>query len=332
MSEGRSFGVNVTIGVHQLSQLTETYGEHLAETILGLCSNRAFLRTDDQKTADWMSKYVGNCLRSYDKQTFTYGMQHGSTYATSRQATRGKSRGGNRAHSRADTTGTADTEGVTKNETVTKQSTHSFTPGKPSTSTHADGTSTGTGQSVSHTDSASQTETETAGINWQQNESTSTGSTVGKNESSNESTANSKELRGEAAIEPHVFVTFPYPETDGVCEGVYRVPTLPFWRATLGAEEMAPQYAVPNRLNDWPATRTPEEDERVSKSTPWSDEDLNRLGLNLDPPSEPGQPGNIPQTTSPPDAVQKKLSYDSGSDAEVDYPNSRRPLENDFGF
>ena len=62
MSEGRSFGVHVALGVHQLSQMRATYGHEGADTILGLCSYAALLKAGDPLTAKWMSERIGDIL------------------------------------------------------------------------------------------------------------------------------------------------------------------------------------------------------------------------------------------------------------------------------
>ncbi|HMO85170.1 MAG TPA: type IV secretion system DNA-binding domain-containing protein, partial [Lacipirellulaceae bacterium] len=91
MGEGRAFGVNVVLGLHQLSQAREAYGENGAETIVGLCSYFAFLKSNDLRTQKWMSEVVGNCLRSYEKASFSYSTSQGQTVTASHTTTEGQS-------------------------------------------------------------------------------------------------------------------------------------------------------------------------------------------------------------------------------------------------
>ena len=56
---GRSKGVSVLIGVQSVAGLTDVYGEHRAEEILGLCTNKTFFRSGDPRTAQWASNYFG---------------------------------------------------------------------------------------------------------------------------------------------------------------------------------------------------------------------------------------------------------------------------------
>ena len=57
--KGRSKGVCVSIGFQAIEGLRDVYGEHIASEIIGQCSNKALLRMESDKTAEWASKLVG---------------------------------------------------------------------------------------------------------------------------------------------------------------------------------------------------------------------------------------------------------------------------------
>ena len=111
MSEGRSFGLNIVLGLHQLSQVREAYGENGSETIIGLCSYIACLKNNDSRTQKWMSDTIGKCLRSYEKKSFSYSTSQGKTVTTSSNTTIGESRGTSESQSRGTSEGTSSTHG-----------------------------------------------------------------------------------------------------------------------------------------------------------------------------------------------------------------------------
>ena len=271
-----------------------------------------------------MSKYVGNCLRAYAKQAYTYGTSQTKSYTTTEQNTSGTSRGVNQANTKGSSQGTADTYGRSASHSTSQQSSVSSAPGSRTTSTRGKGESEGKTVNESHTRNESTQESNTEGSSRQEHQSASFSHSQGTNDTTNNSQSNSTELRGEAAIEPHEFLNFPDPAVSGVCEGVYISPSLPVWRTQLTKEEMEPLYEFPERLDDWPVKRTPEEDERVSKSVSWTADDLVRLCLDL--PSDESSPPAIGWSggtvlLSPPDDVERP---DGAPDSTI---NSEVPLE-----
>jgi len=280
MGEGRSFGIDCVLGLHQLSQLQETYGEHLADSIIGLCSYRAFLKAGDTKTAEWMSKYVGNCLRAYEKKAYTYGTSQSKSFTTTEQNTIGSSQGENQATTKGTSHGTSESYGKSESHSNSQQSSVSSGLGRRPSTTRGTSETEGRSLSESHTHNESTQESVTEGTSLQMNESTSSSHSQGTSDTTSNSQSDSTELRGEAAIEPHEFLNFPDPAVSGTCEGVYISPSLPVWRTQLTIDEMEPRYEFPERLDDWPAKRSKEEDERVSKSMSWTAEDIARLSLD----------------------------------------------------
>lgn len=258
MGEGRSFGVNVVLGLHQLSQIRETYGENVSETIVGLVSHRAYLRSDDPRTQEWMSKHIGNCLRSYEKESFSYSSSEGLVTTESENTSTGGSEGEGEQHNTATMRGKSDTEGSSSS---------------PS----------GYVRNTAHTDSEQSTEgnstTTQRSVNW----TTATGKATAVNNTNTKSTSKTIELRGEPAIEPADF-KFKDPEVTGECEGVYVTPTLPVWRTKLTKNQVQPEYAFPEKLNQSRVSRTLEEDHAATRSRVWDQDDLTRLYLDQTPP------------------------------------------------
>ncbi|WP_428306715.1 type IV secretion system DNA-binding domain-containing protein [Lacipirellula sp.] len=321
MSEGRSFGVNVTIGLHQLSQLTETYGENLSETILGLCANRVFLRTDDQRTAKWMSENIGTCVRAYDKKCYTYGIANGKSFTTTEQRSSGTTEGNNRGTVTGITVGATNTVASSINDSTSVNRGHSSTPGQNPTTSQGSADTTGTGSTNSHAQNVSASLSKSEGSNRSSHVNRASSVANGGTSTSSSNESNSTELRGEATIEIHEFMSFPQPAATGLCEVVIHVPTLPPWREQLSHDQMAPLYDWPERLQDWPTSRSPDEDELVSRSVAWSTEDLERLGLDTVPLPDEGSESKDEirrlQSQSPPDEIEPKLlGGNSESDKE----------------
>lgn len=346
LSEGRSFGINVILGLHQLSQMRETYGEHVSETILGMCSNYVFLKAGDITTATWMSKTIGNCLRAYNKDAYTFGTTKGKTITTSEQSTQGFSQGSNRSSTKGTSRGTTDTHGESRSSTKNTQSNTSYEGGRPKSSSQGKSETEGGGTSESHSKNNSSNESETTGTNSQKSDSRSTGHSYANSETSSSSHTESVELRGEASIEPHEFINFPDPEVDGVCEGVYRVTSFPIWRVQISKDRMLPKYEFPEKLNEKPARRSSEDDERVTKSAAWTDDDLVRLAINS-LPEQPQGPSHgslnscglldLLDPTEPPIPAEPPIddqdpTTDADEQGSSDDQEDDNPLETDFDF
>ena len=59
LTKGRSKGVRAVLAWQAIEGLREVYGDKIAEEVAGMCSNKAFLRTDSYETAKWNSQVVG---------------------------------------------------------------------------------------------------------------------------------------------------------------------------------------------------------------------------------------------------------------------------------
>ena len=284
MEEGRWLGINTHLGIHQLSQVRETYGENGSETIIGLCSYLAFLKSNDLRTQKWMSEVVGNCLRSYEKASFSYSTSQGLTSTSSNTTTEGRSTGTSESNNRSSTAGTSKTTGDSSSTSYSQQRATTSQSGQPASST------SGTSDTVNISANSSQTRTVSAsvGVTLGTSQQASSSVAIGKSEAYNNSTTEghsiTRELRGEPAIEPHEFRNFPDPTTAGVSEGVYLTPTLPVYRTRLTLAQMKPEFESVAKLNRTNIRRAPEDDDRASKSEEWTLEDLERLCIDV--PSE----------------------------------------------
>ncbi|PSB68561.1 hypothetical protein C7B61_00030 [filamentous cyanobacterium CCP1] len=58
-TKGRSKGVSITIGFQDLEDMQHVYGKEIANTILGQCNNKAFLRLSSSSTAQWVCDLYG---------------------------------------------------------------------------------------------------------------------------------------------------------------------------------------------------------------------------------------------------------------------------------
>lgn len=59
LEKGRSKGVSVTLGIQSIAGMIDLYGEAKANSILGLCGHKMFLRLGDPQSAEWAERYFG---------------------------------------------------------------------------------------------------------------------------------------------------------------------------------------------------------------------------------------------------------------------------------
>lgn len=59
MVKGRSKGACVVLGFQDIEGMEEAYGEKMAHVIVGMCTTKAYLRTESERTADWASRTLG---------------------------------------------------------------------------------------------------------------------------------------------------------------------------------------------------------------------------------------------------------------------------------
>ncbi len=63
LTKGRSKGACCVLGFQDVEGLRDAYGVHLANELMGMCSNKAILRLESSETADWASKLFGETER-----------------------------------------------------------------------------------------------------------------------------------------------------------------------------------------------------------------------------------------------------------------------------
>lgn len=73
LNQGRSKGASVVLGFQDIEGMRAAYGEKEAHEIVGLCSNKTFLRTDSQLTAKWVEEHFGKTLRYERRVSHTNG-------------------------------------------------------------------------------------------------------------------------------------------------------------------------------------------------------------------------------------------------------------------
>lgn len=186
------------------------------------------------------------------------------------------------------------------------------------------GTTETSGTSTSHTTTHSNNTSDTVGTSSQESESESNGKSSAENETSSKTRTESIEIRGEATIEPHEFRQFPDLASTGRCKGIYGAPTLPMWQVELDANTLRPQYEFPERCREERSKRTPEEDERVSRSVAWDQIDMARLQMDVIP-NVPEAP-ELPRT--PKLLTQQDISKPQPTtEASPEGPRDRRGRE-----
>ncbi len=71
LAEGRSAGFCGAIGLQNLSQLREAYGDDRSETIISNCATKFFLNPQDSKSAQFYSEYLGDRELRYFTNSIT---------------------------------------------------------------------------------------------------------------------------------------------------------------------------------------------------------------------------------------------------------------------
>jgi type IV secretory pathway TraG/TraD family ATPase VirD4 len=79
LAEGRSAGFCGAIGLQNLSQLREAYGDDRSETIISNCATKFFLNPQDTKSAKFYSEYLGDRELRYYTKSITTQKGGGST-------------------------------------------------------------------------------------------------------------------------------------------------------------------------------------------------------------------------------------------------------------
>ena len=73
MSKTREYGCCFVLGMQDIGQLEDKYGDKLARTISTLCNTRCVFRTPDPYTAQWISKNIGDQEIEQVKEGLSYG-------------------------------------------------------------------------------------------------------------------------------------------------------------------------------------------------------------------------------------------------------------------
>jgi hypothetical protein len=108
-------------------------------------------------------------------------------------------------------------------------------------------------------------------------------------------------------------MNMPNPETDGRAAAIAIASGFPIWRADLTKDEVPAYYEHPEALDCVPNIVGWRDDEAVSKSVSWNQDDLKRLCLD----GQPKQAAHIPNVAA------HRVSLE---------PNDLLPLNDDFDF
>lgn len=74
ISLARGRGVALWLGVQSLSQLSQTYGSHAAQTIMSNCATKVALHGLDYQTADYVSRMLGERTIAHTRNNFNVGL------------------------------------------------------------------------------------------------------------------------------------------------------------------------------------------------------------------------------------------------------------------
>jgi type IV secretory pathway TraG/TraD family ATPase VirD4 len=79
LTKGRSKGVRSVLAFQDIEGMRAVYGDHLAHEVVGMCANKAFLRTDCYETAKWACQIIGDI----EQREWTRSITRGSNKSTS---------------------------------------------------------------------------------------------------------------------------------------------------------------------------------------------------------------------------------------------------------
>ena len=64
LNRGRSKGASVLLGIQSVEGLVDVYGQSSTNDLLGLCTNKTFLRAGGHSTAEWIERYFSQVRRT----------------------------------------------------------------------------------------------------------------------------------------------------------------------------------------------------------------------------------------------------------------------------
>lgn len=74
LTNTRKYGLCMVLGIQDFSQLYETYGQHLARTIISGCQTKLLLRVTDGDAAKLLAKLMGEAEIDEKEETVSYGL------------------------------------------------------------------------------------------------------------------------------------------------------------------------------------------------------------------------------------------------------------------
>lgn len=74
LTNTRKYGLCMVLGVQDFSQLYETYGKHLASTIISGCQTKLLLRVTDGEAAKLLAELMGQAEVDEKEETLSYGL------------------------------------------------------------------------------------------------------------------------------------------------------------------------------------------------------------------------------------------------------------------
>jgi len=74
LTNTRKYGLCMVLGIQDFSQLYETYGQHLARTIISGCQTKLLLRVTDGDAAKLLAKLMGEAEIDEKEETLSYGL------------------------------------------------------------------------------------------------------------------------------------------------------------------------------------------------------------------------------------------------------------------
>ena len=75
LTKGRSLGVRLAIGFQDIDGIQATYGDKLANELVGMCANKAILHVDGHTTATWAAQLIGEAEIRERTVSTTHGSQ-----------------------------------------------------------------------------------------------------------------------------------------------------------------------------------------------------------------------------------------------------------------
>lgn len=272
LSFGRSKGCCTVLGVQDYTAFKAVHGD-FADSMLGLCGNRAFFRSNDFQTAKWMSENFGKHETIDIERAWNASINRSVSLTETESLAQSQSKTTSTGDSLTETEGESKQRSETDGHATGTSSSVSSGPGgststRGGSSTTSSSTSDSIGRSSSSAYSRSGSRADTEGTT--ETEGRSRNSTSG----SSEGVSASERLREKEIVPPLIFLELSLPNIDDGLPGYYQS-RLGNWKQLLPGRIVEQLVPVPDpSVPGW--VKTPHDHQTLED---WSPLERESLGL-----------------------------------------------------